>query len=382
MSSVHSDDDDRLSDASSLHHTDPIENSSGQQLIIAKEEYMAQLMRTLTPLIFQGIQTIREDAETMCEKDPELDEERGPIIQFQLLLKEVPKWNQTLVDQECDRIRDICPWLIRLIGAVLIMNVKILQCVDPRDKHRQETFKIKLPSLGKFIHMVYIECARAFYYDPLLWEDVPLPPSKKRQITDTIHESIEEVVRNMLPIASMLDTFLSETMDGKTNKKTSRASSRSSSRSASPTPPSSPRPLSPVDDTPDDNPPDNNPPDNPQYNPQEVPVDNNPDNNPDTTNIPTTTNYVHNSPSIHDDDDDDISESGSSSSDDEDKVPKRADQHTDQHTEQHADQHADQHTNQHADQHDEHEKRYMFLDRNNNGNGQHHKPSNPFRSET
>ena len=67
----------------------------------SKNEYSARLLNILSPLIIEGIKSIYNDAISICVEN---DEEDKYLMTFQNFLTRVPKWNSTLVDDECKRI--------------------------------------------------------------------------------------------------------------------------------------------------------------------------------------------------------------------------------------------------------------------------------------
>ena len=68
----------------------------------AKNEYCVRLVNILTPLIMQGVNSIFDEAVTLCETNDEYDKY---LMTFQNFLTRVPKWNQSLMDEETKRIQ-------------------------------------------------------------------------------------------------------------------------------------------------------------------------------------------------------------------------------------------------------------------------------------
>ena len=131
-------------------------------LVDVKNEYTAHLIRLLTPLIYEGIQSIYDKAkESMEEQSLKL---------FQEFLSDIPSWNTTLINQESDRIKSgTKPYFEDLIKATIKANIMLLVFNPFNDK--QQTIDIELYKKIKtstFIHNVYIECAREFWNNPFL----------------------------------------------------------------------------------------------------------------------------------------------------------------------------------------------------------------------
>ena len=170
-------------------------------LVSAKEEYTNQLKHYLCPLIQEGFTSIYEDAVIN-------DSENNPLRQFQIFLKEIPKWNQTILEQETKRIKDKCEFLMDLVTAIFVSHVKILASVRLGGHH--SNIKIKIPTSEIFIHSIYIMGAERFYYNPLPFQDL-IKRENIEKIKETIEEVIVETISAMIPIQSILQEYLCNT---------------------------------------------------------------------------------------------------------------------------------------------------------------------------
>ena len=94
----------------------------------AKNEYSANLVNILTPLIIQGLQSIFKEACNLCRSN---DEDNKYLMTFQNLLSRIPKWNPELIKGEVDRIKanSKCGYIEDLITCVHIIQLKALTCV-------------------------------------------------------------------------------------------------------------------------------------------------------------------------------------------------------------------------------------------------------------
>ena len=91
-------------------------------LVETKNEYTIRLVNILNPLIFEGLVSVYNDAKkAACD---------GDVLKvFQSFLRQIPKWNQELIDQETSRIMNASKsydWLNDLIKATLKANLVIL----------------------------------------------------------------------------------------------------------------------------------------------------------------------------------------------------------------------------------------------------------------
>ncbi len=180
-------------------------------LNVAKEEYTKSLNSILAPLIYEGIQSIYEDSEN-------IDNDDDVIRNFQTLLKEVPKWNNQIIKDECDRINETCDWMHDLITAVFVTNVKILTSVKIVNKGKQ--FKLKMPNFETFIHAAYIESARQFFHNPFLlykYDKITKRNKNKKEAIKCIHNCIDETIRIMLPVQHILQEYMQGSVEDEEN---------------------------------------------------------------------------------------------------------------------------------------------------------------------
>ena len=169
-------------------------------LVAARDEYSGQLKRHLQPFIYEGFLSIYEEA---VEED-----KYNPLKQFQIFLKQVPNWNQTILDMETTRIKNKCPYLMDMVTAIFVSHVKILASVRLGGKH--SNIKIKIPTPEIFIHSVYVAGAECFYYNPELFDDSNNRNNMER-IRGIIGSNIDNTISEMIPIQSILQEYLCNT---------------------------------------------------------------------------------------------------------------------------------------------------------------------------
>ena len=129
-------------------------------LVAARDEYIEQLKCILIPLLTQGFNSIYQDA-------LKISEDKKTIDKFQELLKQIPQWNQTILQEESKRIKKKCPYIMDIVTAIFVTNVKILASV--RLKGSKEDIRVKIPTSDIFVHGIYIESAQQIFYDPFLF---------------------------------------------------------------------------------------------------------------------------------------------------------------------------------------------------------------------
>lgn len=182
-------------------------------LVETKNEYTTHLINILTPLIFEGLLSIYKEAQEIAGPD-------NVLKIFQTFLKRIPKWNQTIIEKETNRIINSSHsygWLGDLIKATLKSNLVVLM-YNPTVKTQTKfdnTFYQNV-NVNDFIHKVYIECAREIWNNPyLLYHNYP-PIEIKRNQRDCmciIKDCIKEAIRKLLPVKHILQIYLGEEME-------------------------------------------------------------------------------------------------------------------------------------------------------------------------
>ena len=179
----------------------------------AKSEYSSRLVSTLTPLLIQGIKSIFNEAVNLCKDN---DENEKYLMTFQNFLSRVPKWNDTIVTEETKRIVEAsnCPYLEDLLTCVHITQLKILTSI--RVSQKQKKIDLDIPKLNVFIHKCYISFARKLYSNVYLFEtQIPALQHQKnmRECELISYECILGVIRDSMPVESILRAYIDETVD-------------------------------------------------------------------------------------------------------------------------------------------------------------------------
>jgi len=176
-------------------------------LVTARDEYIEQLKCIVVPLLIQGFNSIYSDA-------LRLSNNKKTIYKFQELLKEIPQWNQTILQEESKRIKKKCTYIMDIVTAIFVSNVKILASV--RLKGNNENIRVKIPTSDIFIHSIYIEAAQHIFYDPFLFYHRSSNRSIqecKEQVKNIIRFSVDETIRQMLPFDDILQEYLANALN-------------------------------------------------------------------------------------------------------------------------------------------------------------------------
>ena len=179
----------------------------------SKNEWCARLLTILTPLVVEGFYLIFNDAYRMCIEN---DEPALCLKTFQNLLSRVPKWNATLIEEECTRIstKSECAYLEDLVACVHVVQLKILTAM--RVGHKQKKIAIDIPKWDVFVHKTYINCARKLYKNTYLFEMgvSPLQQQKLgRELELIVQECILNTVRESIPVENILKVYMDESIE-------------------------------------------------------------------------------------------------------------------------------------------------------------------------
>ena len=179
-----------------------------------KSEYTTQLVNVLTPIIFEGVQSIYTEALKVS------NDANNVLKVFQSFLKRIPKWNPEMIKQESDRIMNNSKsyaWLPDLVKATVKANITVLT-YNPTAKNQNKIDPkyYKDIKIDDFIHKIYIECARELWNNPyLMYHQYPAIELKRNQ-RDTINlvkDAIKEAIRKLLPVKQILEIYLGEELE-------------------------------------------------------------------------------------------------------------------------------------------------------------------------
>jgi hypothetical protein len=179
----------------------------------AKNEYSCRLLSILSPVVIDGVKSIFNDAERLCIEN---DEDDKYLMTFQNFLSRIPKWNDTIIQDECKRIINVtgCNYLEDLLTCVHIAQLKILTSV--RVSQKQKKIDLDIPKLDTFIHNVYSSFARKLYKNVYLFEKIITPLQYQKNMRECeilCKESILDVIRSSIPVEKILRSYIDETVD-------------------------------------------------------------------------------------------------------------------------------------------------------------------------
>lgn len=190
-----------------------MEDYNSNLLNDSKNEWSIRLMNILCGHVIDGFRSIFNESIELCEKN---EEPEKYLMTFQNFLSRIPKWNQTMIDNECTRIVETsqCKYLDDLITCVHVIQLKILSCV--RTNNQSKKIDIDIPQFNAFLHNVYINIARKLYSNIYLFQvDIsPLEQQKNnREFENIVQISIMNTIRDNIPIDQLLKQYMDETQE-------------------------------------------------------------------------------------------------------------------------------------------------------------------------
>jgi hypothetical protein len=170
-------------------------------LVEAKKEYMAQLCSVLCPQMIETFELMYTEAHKMSKG-------REVLKQFQKLLREVPNWNNTMIEEHNAKLKNTCGWFNDLMAAVFVSYVKILSSV--RLNSTDKKISVKLPENDVFVHGCYKGAAKELYKDPYVYHDEMSEYERDERLTRKFVLVIEETVKKLLPVQEILKTYITQ----------------------------------------------------------------------------------------------------------------------------------------------------------------------------
>lgn len=167
-------------------------------LVEAKDQYIQQLAEIFAPFVVHAV----NNAYQYAKKHAGFGKS---TIEFQRKLKEIPKWNATIISQHTGAISAKYPFFSDLVAACFVSYVKIMSSV--KIHANKPNIRLKLPTDDAFVHRVFSLAAKEFYTTPSLVK-------ASRDIRfGIVRRAVESTVRDLLPIHDILKAYLGNTVD-------------------------------------------------------------------------------------------------------------------------------------------------------------------------
>lgn len=175
-----------------------------------KNEYTEHLIDTISPFIYEGMNSIYREAVNIAEGANSNDK---ILLVFQKLLKSISDWNQNKIDEETNRIKlasNTSEYLDDLVKAVIKSNIILLTYSNSISNVIAQTFYNNFTT-STLIHRCYTVCAKDIHNNPyLFFHDVHQMDFKRNQIViqQNIQSGISRAIRKILPISVILKEYL------------------------------------------------------------------------------------------------------------------------------------------------------------------------------
>jgi len=177
------------------------DNNNLTVLVAARESYTDHLCQCMYTPMIESLHDIYKEAHKMSDGNESLK-------QYQKLLREVPSWNNHIIQQHTEKIMGSCSHFENLLSAVFVSNVKILSSVRISNDARK--IQIKLPTNEVFIHRCYVNAAKDIYADPFIIQEDIIDSVNLIKMTQRICECINVSIKELLPIPQILETYMSK----------------------------------------------------------------------------------------------------------------------------------------------------------------------------
>ena len=174
----------------------------------ANQVYTKELISVLREPIYNCILDIYKKESNLAQNQNSI------LLDFQKRLKDIPNWNQNIIDENVEKASVKCGFLNDLLAAVYFSNVKILSSV--KIKKSKKKVHIKLPDLSDFIHKILIETAKRIYNNPRTFsiKIYKVEMQNKDDVIPLIDEAIQCSIIKILPFQNLLQTYFGNKLHG------------------------------------------------------------------------------------------------------------------------------------------------------------------------
>ena len=162
-------------------------------LVEAKKEWIGMLARVMAPHVLRAFKSQYEHA-------------KGRAESFRVKMRAVKQWNALQIQEQTDAVTHRCPYFKDLIKSAFVTTVKIMSTV--RLRRHEPIINLRVPPETDFVHKVFTEAAKAFYYDPGL-----IASRDTTARFEAVREAVRAAVRDLLPYQEILSAYLGDAVD-------------------------------------------------------------------------------------------------------------------------------------------------------------------------
>jgi hypothetical protein len=166
-----------------------------------KQSLRDNLTRTLIPHIADGLWSVYDSAKSACDRNGQPEK---TLQTFQNLLTRIPQWNVETLDKEVDRITvaSKCDYIEDLLLGVFVSYIRAFATLQHVETEHVE-IPFESPTLAKFIHALYIACARKCWAQAFLFKTIGVSSEQqarnRRDIEATLEATLGEVIDSFIP---------------------------------------------------------------------------------------------------------------------------------------------------------------------------------------
>jgi len=160
--------------------------------------FIKKIEHQMVNLIMHGFESIYEKAKEVSKDNP-----KEILKTYQLFLKNIPNWSESLLEGEKSRIlskMDNDSILLLLINSYL--KLSLIQLTGYSSELVLEFTSIGEAELIKIIHNIYMDVGKSLYMNPYLMYDEVVPLEYRKNINciiEMIQDSLEKVLLDLLP---------------------------------------------------------------------------------------------------------------------------------------------------------------------------------------
>lgn len=176
-----------------------------KQVVAAREMYMDHLLTTLTPFLVHKMMSMYESTTGSATVHR--------LRAFQDVLRQVPQWNQRMIDAEVDKVTSQTEpnMLEDLVATIMVSNAEILSAINLAASNSDRKINLKIPKFSVFLHNCYIELARKLFRNVYLLADNRSSFETQKAMQDISNLAIEAIkltIQKSLPIHDIIKQYV------------------------------------------------------------------------------------------------------------------------------------------------------------------------------
>ena len=164
-------------------------------LLDARAEYLDQLTDAVLPSMAKYLNVLYADVQRAG---------RSAHLVFRQRLVDIAGWNATIIRERTQDVLTACPYFSNLVCAIIVAHVKVLSSIKVRKD--STSVRVKVPNDDAVVHAIYAETAKALLLSSNLVKS-------RKELRVLMRESTETAIKSFLPLKSLLDAYLGNSVD-------------------------------------------------------------------------------------------------------------------------------------------------------------------------